>query len=124
MISKDSARKVAQILFPQLWQTSPVEAIAKGIEFLHEAAGGLDSNSQNDHLQEVAPVSEYVKQLADQIYHRKLQVNRVAKSIGVSAYTVRTWLEGKYQPNEANSAKIRSFLETMDATPEILQPEP
>lgn len=123
MISKDSARKVAMILFPQVWQTSPVEAIAKTIEFLHEAAGGLDSNSRNDHAQELSAVSEVVKQLADQIYHRKMQVNRVAKSIGVSAYTVRTWLEGKYQPNESNTAKIRSFLETMDTTPEILQPE-
>jgi predicted transcriptional regulator YheO len=121
MISKESARKVAQILFPQLWQSSPVEAIAKAVEFLHDAAGGLDSNSQHDH--ETAPVSDVVKQLADQIYHRKMQVNRVAKSIGVSSYTVRTWLEGKYQPNESNTAKIRSFLQEINSTPEILQPE-
>jgi predicted transcriptional regulator YheO len=122
MISKESARKVAQILFPQLWQSSPVEAIAKAVEFLHDAAGGLDSNSQHDH--ETAAVSDVVKQLADQIYHRKMQVNRVAKSIGVSSYTVRTWLEGKYQPNEANAAKIRAFLQEVNSTPEILVPEP
>lgn len=124
MISKESARKVAQILFPQLWQSSPVEAIANAVEFLHDAAGGLDSNSQHDSHREIPPVSDVVKQLADQIYHRKMQVNRVAKSIGVSSYTVRTWLEGKYQPNETNVSKIRAFLDQMNATPEILVPEP
>jgi predicted transcriptional regulator YheO len=124
MISKESARRVAQILFPQLWQSSPVEAIAKAVEFLHDAAGGLDSNSQNDSHRETAAVSDIVKQLADQIYSRKMQINRVAKALGVSSYTVRTWLENKYQPNETNMAKIRSFLENINSTPEILVPDP
>jgi predicted transcriptional regulator YheO len=125
MISKESARRVAQILYPQLWQSSPVEAIAKAVEFLHDAAGGLDSNSQNDsHRETAVGVSDVVKQLADQIYARKMQINRVAKSLGVSSYTIRTWLENKYQPNETNMAKIRSFLQDINATPEILTPEP
>lgn len=129
MIAKETARKVAQILFPQLWQSSPVEAIAKAIEYLHEAAGGLDTNSQ--HGSGIAPESEgavqlapVVKALTEHMRKHKMHVNVVARSLQVSTYTVRTWLEGKYRPNEENSAKITRFLESLAATPEILTQEP
>jgi DNA-binding transcriptional regulator YiaG len=125
MIAKETARKVAQILFPQLWQTSPVEAIAMAIEYLHEAAGGLDSNSQHGAGEaNVGPVSTVVKALAEHIQKHKMHVNVVSRSLGVSTYTVRTWLEGKYKPNEENSAKITRFLQSLQSTPEIFTPEP
>lgn len=125
MISKETARHVAQILFPELWQTSPIEAIAKAIEFLHEAAGGVDSNSQEAaRPAELQLSSSAVKALADHMHKHRMHVNVVAKAVGVSTYTVRTWLEGKYKPNDENSAKITKFLESIQATPELLKPEP
>lgn len=125
MIAKETARKVAQILFPQLWQTSPVEAIAKAVEYLYDAAGGLDSNSQHGTNEvQTGQVSTAVKALAEHMQKHKMHVNVVARSLQVSAYTVRTWLEGKYNPNEENSAKITKFVETLRSTPEILTPEP
>lgn len=124
MISKETARHVAQILFPELFQTSPIEAVAKAIEFLHEAAGGVDSNNQAPlTLAEVQLSSSAVKALADHMHKHRMHVNVVAKAVGVSTYTVRTWLEGKYRPNEENSAKITKFLESIQATPELLKPE-
>lgn len=125
MIAKETARKVAQILFPQLWQTSPLEAIAQAIEYLHEAAGGLDSNSQHGAGDvQNGEISNAVRALAEHMHKHKMHVNVVARSLGVSTYTVRTWLEGKYNPNEENSAKISRFLESLRSTPEILTPEP
>jgi DNA-binding transcriptional regulator YiaG len=110
-------------MFPELWVANPVEAVAKAVEFLYEAAevpGELNFNepANSQHAQ-----STVVRTLADHIRRHKLHINVVARTIGVSQYTVRTWLEGKYSPNEANSAKISEFIENLQATPELLKPE-
>jgi DNA-binding transcriptional regulator YiaG len=111
-------------MFPELWVANPVEAVAKAVEFLYEAAEATSdelnfTETQNSqHAQ-----SGVVRTLADHIRRHKLHINVVARTIGVSQYTVRTWLEGKYSPNEVNSAKITDFIENLQATPELLKPE-
>jgi DNA-binding transcriptional regulator YiaG len=126
MIAKEIARKVATILFPQLWENNRFEAIAKAVEYLHEAASGMDTNSHNSAQEATTavPICGAVRALREHMLKHKMHVNVVARSIGVSTYTVRTWLEGKYKPNEENSGKITNFLESLQATPELLTPEP
>ena len=121
MMTKDQARRTAQILYPHVFVTDPIEAVAKAVEFLHEAA----ESPGNTHLNDVVPVtaaktSAIVDALRSHMKKAHLHVNVTARAIGVSAYTVRTWLEGKYDPNETNTKKIRDFLEQLEATPEIL----
>jgi DNA-binding transcriptional regulator YiaG len=119
-VTKEQCRRVAQLMFPELWVANPVEAIAKAVEFLYEAAetSELTAPTNSQHAQ-----SSVVRTLADHIHRHKLHINVVARAIGVSQYTVRTWLEGKYSPNENNTAKISAFIENLQATPELLKPE-
>lgn len=122
-LSKDAARRTAQILYPQLWASNREEAIAKTIEFVHEAATDTDDNTSSPHALDApnnVKTSAAVDALRLHMRRAHMHVNVTARAIGVSAYTVRTWLEGKYQPNEQNAKKITNFLEQLQATPEIL----
>jgi DNA-binding transcriptional regulator YiaG len=126
-LSKDQARRTAQILYPQLWVSNPEEAIAKTIEFVHQAAFDPEPGNASPHaLNNVAAdskTSAIIDSLRAHMKRAHMHVNVTARAIGVSAYTVRTWLEGKYQPNDANAKKISEFLEQLQATPELLKPE-
>jgi len=118
-VTKDQARRTAQLLYPQLWLSNRVEALVKAIEFLHEADGS-NSNDQ-DPINHAAvntikrpatgQPAGIVKQLAEHMKKKTIHVNVVARAVGVSPYTVRTWLEGKYKPNDENSQRIASFIE-------------
>lgn len=122
-MTKEQARRTAQILFPQVFLANPLEAVAKAVEFLHEAASESSSTHPNDvglHIE--AKNSAVVEALRSHMKRAHLHVNVTARAIGVSAYTVRTWLDGKYEPNESNAKKITDFLEQLQATPEILMP--
>jgi DNA-binding transcriptional regulator YiaG len=110
-------------MFPELWVANPVEAVAKAVEFLYEAAAAETSELNFNESNSQHAQSTVVRTLADHIHRHKLHINVVARTIGVSQYTVRTWLEGKYSPNEANTAKISEFIENLQATPELLKPE-
>jgi hypothetical protein len=103
-ITKQQCRRVAQLLYPELWQTDPLQAVAKAIEFLHEAA-----ESPTDQLQPPQPAA-IIKVLAEHMKRNQVGINMVARGLGVSPYTVRTWLEGKYKPNEENSIKLENFI--------------
>jgi DNA-binding transcriptional regulator YiaG len=122
MMTKEQARRTAQILYPQVFASNPLEAVAKAIEFLHEAAGEPAPSAHLNDSGSDAKTSAVVEALRAHMKRAHLHVNVTARAIGVSAYTVRTWLEGKYAPNEANTKKIANFLEQLDATPEILTP--
>lgn len=123
MVTKEQARRTAQILYPQIFASDPVEAVAMAIEFLHEAATEGSETTAVVHLNNspAGKNSAVVESLRSHMKKAHLHVNVTARAIGVSAYTVRTWLEGKYEPNEANSKKITAFLEQLQSTPEILQ---
>jgi hypothetical protein len=108
-LSKEQARRVAQLLYPQLWTSNRVEAVAKAIDFIADAAQGGTNDVHPSGQNSTKPTS-VVARLADQMRQHKLHVNVVSQAIGVSAYTVRTWIEGKYQPNEDNAQKIADFL--------------
>ena len=111
-LTTEQFQRVARILYPQLWETNRIGALAKTIEFLHETASEVsDGNSEpvssNAQIGKLAPL---IKTLAEHMKRNGIHVNVVARAVGVSPYTVRTWLEGKYKPNEANSAKIENFI--------------
>lgn len=122
-LTKEQARRTAQILYPDLWSSNPVEAIAKAIEFVHEAAFEVATpNNDSPHALDNAPkTAPIIDALRQHMKRAHVHVNVTARAIGVSAYTVRTWLEGKYAPNETNAKKIAEFLEGLNATPEILK---
>src|SRR5215475_1142538 len=124
MIGKDQARRTAQILYPELWQHDSVDAVAKAIEFLYEAASAGAEPTNNSQANESAKIGGVVRNLQEHMSRHRMHVNVVARAIGVSSYTVRTWLEGKYKPNEDNVQKIKHFLEQLESTPQILAPEP
>jgi hypothetical protein len=113
-VTTEQCQRVARVLYPELWETNRIEAVAKTIEFLHETASEVsDGNSEpvssNAQAGRRAPL---IKSLAEHMQRRGIHVNVVARAIGVSPYTVRTWLEGKYTPNEQNSRKLEDFIET------------
>lgn len=124
-LSKDVARRSAQILYPQLWASNREEAIAQAIEFIHGAATEPNDDTSSTHtLASIdGKTSAVVESLRMHMKRAHLHVNVTARAIGVSAYTVRTWLEGKYCPSEANAKKIADFLQQLQTTPEILSPE-
>lgn len=116
-VTKDQARRAAQILYPSLWLTNRVEAVAKAIEFLHEAAGDNDSNEDQPEAIEapgnhvrVGRPAPIIKELALYMKRHGIHVNVVARAVQVSPYTVRTWMDAKYRPNEENSKKIADFI--------------
>jgi DNA-binding transcriptional regulator YiaG len=106
-VTVEQCSRVAWLLYPELWETDRIEAVAKTIEFLHEAANEVsDGNSSNAQ----AGRSAVIKTLAEHMQRHGIHVNVVARELGVSPYTVRTWLEGKYKPNEQNSRKLEDFI--------------
>ena len=120
MITKEQARRIAQVMFPDLWQKNRFEEIAKAIEFLHDAAGESSNSQGEEPAEEVTPIGGVVKALREAMKRQKLHVNMVARTIGVSTYTVRTWLEGKYKPNEDN---LSFSFEERPAEPAPREPE-
>lgn len=128
-LSKERARRTAQILYGELWAVDREEAIAKAIEYVHDAAFEQADlpNASPQTLNHSAPpngkTSAVVEALRVHMKKGHLHVNVCARAIGVSNYTVRTWLEGRYAPNEANSKKISDFLQKFESTPELLTPE-
>lgn len=128
-LSKERARRTAQILYAELWASDREEAIAMAIEYVHEAAfEKADPTNDSPHaLNHSAPpngkTSAAVEALRAHMKRGHLHVNVCARAIGVSNYTVRTWLEGRYAPNEANTKKISDFLQKFESTPELLTPE-
>lgn len=125
-ISKQQASRTAQILFPEVWKENPFEAVARAVEFMHEAVREAPSLNNNDspHAAEAPQKSSpIIETLRQHMKKGHLHVNVCARAIGVSNYTVRTWLEGRYAPNEANTKKISAFLEKFESTPELLTPD-
>jgi hypothetical protein len=118
-VTKEQAQRVAGLMYPELWASSPVDAIVKAIEFIYSAASyqsaelGLDGK----------PTTALVSNLKDLISRKFLHVNTVASALGLSAYTIRTWLQGKYTPSDANLKKLADFMEQYRSTPQILKPE-
>jgi hypothetical protein len=118
-VTKEQAQRVAILMYPELWSSSPVDAIVKAIEFVYSAAStqpaelGLDGK----------PTTALVSNLKDLVARKLLHVNTVAGALGLSAYTIRTWLQGKYTPMDSNLKKLSEFLEQYRPTPTILQPE-
>lgn len=120
-VTQEQTRRVAQLMYPQLWETSPVDAIVKALEFVYETASnvpkelGLDGNGSKNLL-------SIVSTLKDLVSRRTLHVKVIAKALSVSPYTVRTWLEGKYTPNDQNLQKLSDFLKQFRETPAIMSP--
>jgi len=110
-VSKDQVRKVAQMVYPQLWQSNPVEAVAKAVEFIYDAASPNLSNQAPETSENSTQINATVRNLRDAMKRQKMHVNVVSRILGVSSYTVRTWLEGKYKPNDENLRKIAAFIE-------------
>lgn len=123
IVTTEQCRKVAQLLYKDIWATNKAEAVTQALIFLYDAAGDNDNAPLSKESEDAPLQSDVVKALSEYMKHHKLHINVISRSIGVSAYTVRTWLEGKYAPNAENSAKISKFLQNLQATPEIFQPE-
>jgi hypothetical protein len=123
VIAREQVRRVARILYPDMWDNNRIEAIASTIEFLYGAAAGVENNvlaSDNNNNHQVAQV---VTALAEAMKRQRANVGIVAKALDVSPYTVRTWLEGKYKPTRENSEKILCFVKGLGGAESIQSTE-
>jgi len=64
MITKEQARRVAQLMFPDVWAKNRIEAVAKAIEFLHDAAGD-QANNGSEPIEEPSPSGNLVNALRE-----------------------------------------------------------
>lgn len=130
-ITPAQARAIAQVLFPEDYQSDNINAVLKTLDWLREfeseelqsigvpppseivkaAASAVPVATQT--LERAAQVKSVIKRLAAHMKAQGMSVNQLGAELEVNPTTLRTWLLGNYVPRDENLEKLVRYLEAL-----------
>jgi hypothetical protein len=116
-LTPESARALALRLFSKdEFNSDPKNCIIRALDWLDKAS--MTDDAESAAVVSTQPVrNALIGRLSTFAEVKGISHEIIAKEVGVSLNTLRSWLHGAYEPSGPNRHKIEKFLQEREASP-------